>query len=209
MNADELLESVRESVTTELSRLGSSKALYAATGGDMETDDVLRAAADAEHAAAETFDAWAADEPNDQARETFEATAEEEYDHFDRVCEDLDDYEPSEEPSALASYLRDLDGTVERAGGLLGRVIVTDESKAQFVGYFVGGADQSAASLFRELREDLDGQEARALDLLDTVCEDDADWETAEDAAIGAVETAYDAYVEQLESLGVDPKPIC
>jgi len=217
MTQNDLLESVREAKATELSRLGSSKALYAATEGEIEGDRVLRAAAIAERAAAATFDAWADDEANEDAAAAFRATAEEEYAHFDRVGEELGkdelpaesrDREETELP-ALAAHLRSLDDTVARAGALLGRILVADESKSQYIGYFVGDADPQTASVFRDLRGDLDTQQERALDLLEIVCDGEGDWERAESAALDAIDAAYEAQVEALESLGVNPKPVC
>jgi len=211
MNASELHDSVREDNDTALSRLGSSKSLYAATGGEMEAGPVLEAAADAEHAAAETFQAWADSEEDDEAREAFETTASEERDHHDAVLGELDDYEADDDaaPAAMQQYLRGLDSTVERAGGLLGRVLATEKSKEQLTGFFVGQADPQTARLFRELKGDLDDQRDRALALLDSVCEDDADWDAAKDAADAAIQAAYDEYTEQLEAMGVNPKPVC
>ncbi|WP_058364984.1 hypothetical protein [Haloparvum sedimenti] len=217
MNADALLEGVREATATELSRLGSSKALYADTGGDLDAETVFRAAETAERAAAETFEAWADAEANETAAAAYRETAAEEREHAERVREELDGDAAGEAAGAsdeegvpaLAAHLRGLDDTVARAGGFLGRVLVADESKSQYVGYFVGDADPQSAAVFRDLRGDLEGQRERALDLLDAVCETEADWERAEAAAVEAVEAAYEAHVEALESLGVDPKPVC
>jgi hypothetical protein len=210
MSADDVHERVRSELATELSRLGSSKALYAATEGELNADRVLRAAAVAELAAAETFEAWAEDEENDATAEVFAAIAAEERDHFDRVREELDDDpELGDDLPAIPSHLRSLDGTLERAGALLGRVLVADESKSQYVGYFVGDADPQTAAVFRDLRGDLESQRERALDLIDRVGVDEADLEVAREAAAAVVEIAYEEHVETLESLGVDPKPVC
>jgi len=209
MDASELHDSVREDNDTALSRLGSSKSLYAATGGEMEPGPVLESAADAEHAAAETFRAWADSEDDSDAAEAFETTAAEERDHYDAVLGELDDHEPSGDPSAMQRSLRSLDSTVERAGGLLGRVLATEKSKEQLTGFFVGQADPQTAQLFRDLKGDLDDQRDRALSLLDSVCADDADWDAAKAAADAAIQDAYDEYTEQLESMGVNPKPVC
>jgi rubrerythrin len=217
MNGADLLDAVRDDNETALSRLGSSKSLYAATGGDLERDPVLRAACDAEYAAARTFSQWADDETHDAARDVFETTAAEEETHHETVCAELDDYEPGDRtsghaddnPSAMQTYLRDRDATVERAGGLLGRILATEKSKEQLTGFFTGQADPQTASLFRDLKGDLAAQQDRALDLLDDVCEDDDDWDAAREAANGAIQAAYDEYTEQLESMGVNPKPVC
>jgi hypothetical protein len=209
MNASELHDAVREGNETALSRLGSSKSLYAATGGEMEADAVLEAAADAEHAAAETFEKWADSEGDADAREAFEATASEERDHYETVAGELDAHDPSDDPGAMQTYLRGLDATVERAGGLLGRLLATEKSKEQLTGFFVGQADPQTAQLFRDLKGDLDGQRDRALALLDSVCDSDEDWDAANAAADAAIQAAYDEYTEQLEAMGVNPKPVC
>jgi len=191
MNASELHESVREDNETALSRLGSSKSLFAATGGEMEAGPVLEAAADAEHAAAETFQAWADSEDDNEARDAFEATASEERDHYDAVVAKLGDDEAeraSGHGGAMQQYLHGLDSTVERAGGLLGRILATEKSKEQLTGFFVGQADPQTAQLFRDLKGDLDDQRDRALALLDAVCENDADWDAAKSAADAAIQ---------------------
>lgn len=106
-DADVFLETVRETNQTALSRLGSSKSLYADTGGDIDTEPVLEATADAEYAAWQTFSAWADDEDTDAASEAFADTAAEEEGHFETVCEHLGNeaYEPQSVP-ALHEYLR-------------------------------------------------------------------------------------------------------
>ncbi len=205
---DAFVETISEDNQTALSRLGSSKSLYADTGGDIDTEPVLEATADAEYAAWQTFSAWADDESNDEAQAAFETTAEEERGHYETVDEKLDDYEPSEVPS-LHEYLRDRDETVERVGAFVGRILASQRSKEQVVGYFVGDADPQTASLFREFGEDLDDQLERAKALLEAVCESDDDWDRAEEAAAGAIEAAYDEYVESLEAMGANPKPVC
>ena len=209
MTPSEFIDAVRDDNETALSRLGSSKSLYAATGGEMDAEHVLEAAADAEFVAAQTFHEWSDDESNDSATGAFEATAVEEDDHYETVAAELDDYDPTEAPSGMQASLRDLDTTVERAGGLLGRVLATEKSKEQLTAFFTGQADPQTASLFRGLKNDLDTQRDRALDLLDDVCDTDDDWDAATAAAGGAIQAAYDEYTEQLESMGVNPKPVC
>jgi len=44
MTASDFVDSVSETNQTALSRLGSSKSLYAETDGELETEQVLRAA---------------------------------------------------------------------------------------------------------------------------------------------------------------------
>ncbi|MFC4541003.1 rubrerythrin family protein [Halosolutus amylolyticus] len=209
-DSDAFVETVREENQTALSRLGSSKSLYADTGGDIDTGPVLEATADAEHAAWQTFSGWADDEDHDAAHEAFERTAEEEQGHYETVLDELgtDSYEPASVPE-LHEYLRGRESTIDRVGALIGRILASQRSKDQVVGYFVGDADPQTAGVFREFGDDLDEQLDRAADLLETVCESDADEERALEAASGAIEAAYDEYVENLEAMGANPKPVC
>ncbi|WP_135664265.1 rubrerythrin family protein [Halorhabdus rudnickae] len=209
MNAEQFLDRIRSDNDTALSRLGSSKALYADTGGEMDDETVLSAAADAEHHAAVTYQEWADTESDDAVADAFAETAAEERDHYERVAGELDDYAPGEAVPAIQQYLRDLDGTIERLGGFVGRTIAAEKSKEQFTGYFVGEADPQTAQLFRDVGGDLDPQLERAGELLEASCETDDDWERAAEAASGAIQTAYDAYTTSLESMGVNPKPVC
>jgi rubrerythrin len=209
MTPEEFTGQIRDDNKTALSRLGSSKALYADTEGEMEAEKVLVAAANAEHAAAETYAQWADDEADGDVADAFDDTADEEDDHYQQVSAKLDDHEPSDEVPAIQQYLRDLDGTIERLGGFVGRTIAAEKSKEQLTGFFVGQADPQTAQLFRDLGNDLDPQLDRATDLLDAQCESDEDWERALDAASGAIQAAYDEYTETLEGMGVNPKPVC
>ncbi|UPV75961.1 rubrerythrin family protein [Halorussus limi] len=210
MNPEEFLDTVRDDNETALSRLGSSKSLYAETEGEMEPETVFRAAAEAEYAASETFQQWADDGNAAEAvRETFADFAEQERDHYEQVVGKLDgDHEPSEVP-AIHEYLRGLDGDAARVGGFLGRTLASEKSKEQMVGFFVGQADPQTAQLFRDLGDDLDGQLERGRELLESVCESDEDWDAALEAAAGAIQAAYEEYTETLEGMGVNPKPVC
>lgn len=208
MNTDEFLDAVRDENQTALSRLGSSKSLYADTDGEMETETVLAAAATAEHHAAETYDAWA-DAETGAVADAFAETTGEERDHYETVVGRLDSHEPGDVP-AIQAYLRDLDDTVERLGGFVGRTLAAEQSKTQLTGFFVGNADPKTASLFRGMGDDLDAQLERAGELLAAECGDDEScWKRAIAAATGAIEAAYGEYTESLESMGVNPKPVC
>jgi hypothetical protein len=224
MNPDEFLETVRGENETALSRLGSSKSLYAATGGEMESEAVFRAAAEAEFAASETFQQWTDDEDaSETVREAFAEIAAQERDHYETVVSKLDDgHEPNEVPAvndevpavndevpAVHEYLRGLDDDSGRVGGFLGRTLASEQSKAQLVGFFVGQADPQTAQLFRDLGDDLDGQLERGRELLSAVCESEEGWNRALAAANGAIQTVYDEYTETLDGMGVNPKPVC
>ena len=207
MDATACVQTIRETNETELSRLGSSKSLFADTGGEMESAAVLEAAATAEYHAAATYDSWAETETGTVA-EAFATTAAEERSHYERVTAELDAHEPGPVPP-IQSSLRDHEETIERLGGFIGRTLAAEGSKTQITGFFVGNADPQTASLFREMGDDLDAQLARARSCLDDVCDDDAAYERAVEAASGALEVAYASYTDELESLGINPKPVC
>ena len=204
------LDSLQEENETMLSRLGSSRSLYADTHGEMETEPVLEAAAIAEHAAGDTFAMWADDEQHVTAQSFFERVAEHEVTHYETVLEKLDESEVEiEELPKLHVYLRDLTDTVDRIGGFAGRCLVSKRSKIQTVGFFVGNADPQTADMFRSFGNDLDEQLSDAEAVFEAVCVEEASWEQTAEAATKAIEAAYDDYVENLEAQGVNPKPVC
>jgi hypothetical protein len=206
MTADDLLESVRSEHNTALSRLGSSKTLYADTEGQMDERSVLTAAATNTTHAATVLEDWAAAEG--ALTDLFDAAAETASGHADEVAGRVDDFEAGAEPAAV-SALADCEGDVERAGGLLGWLLVQDQKTTQLTGFFTGQADPQTASVFRGFGSDYDDLLDRVGEALGEECADDADWERAAAAADGVVETAYQDYVETLESMGVNPKPVC
>jgi hypothetical protein len=62
------------------------------------------------------------------------------------------------------------------------------------------------ASTFRSFGDDYDAIRANALDALGG---GGIDHEAALAAGEAVVQAAYDEYVETLESLGINPKPVC
>ena len=203
------LDALQDDNETMLSRLGSSRSLYAETHGELETEPVLRAAAQAERAASETFAQWAEDESDPDARAFFERVAAQERGHYDTILDIGVSDEASVDPSRVHEYLRQLEDTDERIGGFVGRCLVSKRSKTQTVGFFVGNADPQMADVFRGFGTDLDEQLTDAAELFDTVCEDEESWARATEAAETAIEAAYDEYVENLEAQGLKPKPVC
>jgi hypothetical protein len=206
MNAQEFVDAVREDNKTPLSRLGASKALYADTAGEMDDDAVLAAAADRARHAAETFETWA-DEAEGEAADLFAAAAETERDHAETAADERGDDEPGD-PPGVQTHLRDVEGTVERLGAFVGWALAAGNNTDQVVGYFVGQASPMTAGTFRDLSDDHDDFLERASAVLDAVGEGD-DWERAREAAGEAIAADYDDYFETLESLGVNPKPVC
>jgi hypothetical protein len=209
-DSNAFVEAVRVANQTPLSRLGSSKYLYAETGGELESEPVLLAVAQAERAAWQTFEAWAEDEANEAVRAFFETVAEEERNHFERVAEQVGAAvaDPDAIP-ALHEYLREQTETVDRLGAFVGRALASKRSKDQVVGYFVGNADPQTAELFRGFGGDVDDQLERAAALQESLEWDEARLDRAREAASGAIGAAYREYVERLESMGVNPKPVC
>ncbi len=198
-----IADAVRESRATELDRLGSSKAVIALAGADLDTERVLRAAATSEATARATFIAWGETETDDDARAVWERAAAQEAEHLGRV-EAAAGAEADSEPDALHDYLRGLSATDERVGGFVGRCLVAERTLLQLVNFFVNEADEEHAELFRELRADT----ANALAWGEALAET-ADEETGVRAAEKAITESYDAYVESLGAFGIDPKPLC
>ncbi|GGJ10148.1 hypothetical protein GCM10008995_20030 [Halobellus salinus] len=210
MNTDDLRATVETAKETELDRLGSSKLLLALTDAELDRESVLRAAAASEVAARETFSAWAADEPHDATADLFADVADQEQRHYERVVDLLGEAVEPPGSGPMHAYLRDREATVERlAGGLLGRTLVSDRTHLQVVSFFVNEADEAAADAFRDLRIETSEAQGRGLELLESVCETDEEWETAESVANYTIQLAYDDFADVLVGMGVDPKPIC
>ncbi len=202
-DGEALLDAVRETAETPLSRLGSSKALYAVTGGEMTATAVRAATATDAARAAALFESWAGGSTS-PAADAFADAAARAAAHRDAV-----DAAPDDDPLALYDHLATLEGDVERAAGLLGRALVAGARLEQTVGFFVGDADPQSAQAIRDLRADVDAEREDAVVLLDAVCADADDWTHATETASGVVEAAYDDYVERLEAMGVKPKNVC
>ncbi len=205
MTVTDLVEDVREELNTELSRLGSSKSLYADTNGDLEPDAVLAAMADATHYAAETAEGWT--NADDGYAEVYDAAAGTFRDHYDQIAGELDAHEPGDRPAAL-DVLRGLEGPSARLGGLLGWTLVCNKKASQASGFFTGQADPGTAGIFREFGGEYEDLRSDLLDALETTAGDDelAEARSAAEQVVGA---AYDEYVERLEAQGVNPKPVC
>jgi hypothetical protein len=196
MDGTTLVDTLTDDLETQLSRLGSSKWLYALTDGDMTGEAVRAAAAADAAAAAETFASWDAD--------PFDALATSAADRRDAV-----DADAAAATRHADDALAALDDPVARLGGALGYSLVLDRTVGQMVGFFVGDADPSTANQFRDLRDGADDDRDHVLDALDDACTTDDDWERAAAAATTVVEAAYDDYVETLESMGIKPKNVC
>lgn len=203
MDAQSILEHLEEAYETELSRLGSSKAMYAVTEGEMDSASVLQAMADRAIAAARTFEEWAAESADPMADRYGEvATAVRE--HADRIAARGDGIDPTDQPTPLEEFLRDLDTPGERFAGFVTWAEVTDRTYSQAVAFYVGNANPQLANLFRDIRSEL-------AEHLDAVESGPADGEVGPGKAVAekAVEAAYQHYVETLERMGIKVKPVC
>ena len=207
MDADDFRDTVEAANGTALDRLGSSKRLVAITSADLSDATVLRAAAASEAAAADVFEAWAAD-ADGEAAETFAALADRERDHYERVVAEFGDDVPAD-PGAVHDYLRDQTDPVSRAGAVVGRGLVATRTLTQFVGYFVNAAAEPRADLFREMKRETSEDADAAVELLAATCTGDEDWKRAEAAASGVIDAAYEEYVAALEEMGVNAKSVC
>ncbi|AQL42333.1 hypothetical protein BV210_06230 [Halorientalis sp. IM1011] len=207
MDEQGFLDRVRENERTALERLGSDKALLAATGAELDTDTVLGVLAATELFHADTVQRWAEATDDDRAVDAFGSAAETASDHADRLAADLDEVPDG---SGVETGVGGQDGDVERAAaGLVGASLVLDRTLLQAVSFFVNEADARRADLIREVRSGVDDRRDAGLALLDDICETDDECERAATAAEEAIAAAYEEYVERLDRLGIDPKPVC
>ncbi|MFB6250483.1 MAG: transcription antitermination protein [Halobellus sp.] len=203
MDGTDLEAELRTDHETAFSRLGSSKAMYALTAGEMDGDSVRTAAATDALALASVLEDWIDDADGDETS-LYDDLAAAARAHADDVTD-----EPSLDAiPELYDRLGEQESTSARLGGLLGRYLVSVEYVGQMVGFFVGDADPMAADSFRGLRSDLEAERDRIVETLDAACDGD-DWDAARDAGDAVVEAAYDDYVETLQSMGIKPKNVC
>lgn len=207
MDADSFLDELRDAHETELTRLGSSKAVYAFTDGEMTGDAVRTGTARELHALAPVLREWSGSAPGEAAAlfadiASFAAETAETFDS------EVVPGEPGSLTHVTAEPLTAVGGDA-RPAGVAAAFLVLEELAGQLVGFFVGDADRKSADEFREFRTELAGHRDEAAALLDTNCESETDWAVAEEVGRGIVDGAYDWYVETLESMGVEPKNIC
>jgi len=200
MDAADTTAAVEEETTTERGRLGSEKALIAATGAELSADAIWAAAATREAGVGDALEGWAA-ETDGAVGAAFERAGAAAADRAERIDA------PPGDPDALSAHLDTVDGTAERVGaGLLAPALVLDRFYLQVVSFFVNEADEGSADVVRELRSGASDFDP-ARDALAAL--DDSDRERAREAAVEAVGVAYEAYASALESMGLDPKPVC
>ncbi len=201
MDGAEFLEAVRDAERTPLSRLGSSKSIYADTEGEMEPDAVLAAAAARDRGAAAVFESWSDDPVAGDLFAEAAAAAERRAESYDAAAAD---WSP-----AVHDALADLEEPAARLGGFVGWALADGKNKSQLTGFFTGQADPTTASTFREAAAAVKDRRDEAAETLAAYCEGEDDRERAVEAAGSVVGADYDEYFDTLEGLGVSPKPVC
>lgn len=203
MDATAFRESVAEATASELDGLGSDRLVAVLTAdADDDARAVLRATADSEGNALGTFSTWAADAADAEAAAVFEAVADQEADHRDRVLAAMDrPYDP-EPGGATHAFLRGLDGTVERVGaGMVGRSLVSLRSHERLRRFFADRGADERARLYEALGEETAGTLDRGLAVLDARCDDDEAWRRARLPAEYVVRVAADEHEAALARL--------
>ena len=196
MDADGLRAAVEAEHADGLSFLGAPDLLVALSGGDPDPDPeaLLRAAADSEYAARETFREWADAAADPALRKTFTAVADQEADHLHRVRDamvDPDDHD-AERAGPMHAYLRGREDPIQQvAGGMVGRTLVSLRTHERLIDFFDSDDDRDRAALFRDLRAETAACLDDGLATLNDRAEGD-DWAAAEAVAGYTVRLAAD-----------------
>jgi len=207
MNGRTLVDEVRADARTELDRLGSDKAMIAATDADLAADPVLAHVASTLDGLRRTCEEWAGATDDADAAALFSSTAETASEEHGRVAGAMDG-DPTGDAPAVVAALREFEADAGRVGALVGLGLAVERTLLQAVNFFVNEADERRADLIRDVRAATDDRVDEAATVLDAVCADD-DWDAAEAAAVAVVDAAYAEYADALDALGIDPKPVC
>ena len=218
-DASDLAATLRDDHETAFSRLGSSKAMYAITNGEMDGGIVRAAAAINADAISTVTDEWSdnnisdTDGHVDEIDETdpdavFALIATDAGKRAMDLNPDISQKEAVSRPR-LYDVLESMETTASRLGGLLARSLITIEQVSQMVGFFIGNADTKTANEFRDLKRMIESDRDRILTALNSTCESDTAWEDAQNSADAVIEAAYDEYVDSLEQMGIKPKNVC
>lgn len=205
MDGESFVTELESARARELDRLGPDGLLLALTDGTREADRVLAAAAASEYAAAETFHAWAADEGDDGARAAFVHAAEQEDEHYERVVDRLDAFDPPSAPGPMHAYLRARTHTIERiATGLIARPVVSLRTHARVVDFLAETGEGPAADLFADLQAETEVLIEVGEGLLETRCTA-RDWERARATGEYLLQVVAEDHLDTLAALGQEP----
>lgn len=208
MNGQTLVDGVREGERTELDRLGSDKAMIAATNADLDTGPVLTHVALTLDGLQAVCEAWAETSADEDASALYAATAEAASEEYARVTDAMEE-EPSGETPAGAVTLETFEADPARIGGLVGQSLSFDRTLLQAVNFFVNEGDETMAATCRDARNAAGEDATEGGNLVATLCTDPDDWERAETVAVETIAVAYDDYEARLEAMGLDPRPVC
>ncbi|WP_248896513.1 rubrerythrin family protein [Haloplanus halobius] len=191
MDADELRRTLEADYAEALDLLGSRDLLVALSDGDPDPDALLRAAADSEYAARETFREWADTAADSSRRDAFAAVAAQEDEHLNRIRAAMPtaaDAHDAERSGPMHAYLRGREDPLHRvAGGMVGRTLVSRRTHERLVGFF----DGERAAMFRDLYAETTACLDDGLALLDEGATGD-DWTEAEAVAGYTIRLAAD-----------------
>jgi len=206
MDGQTLVERVRDGQRVELERLGSDKALIAATDATLEPDAVLGVFVGQERQLGDAVERWADQADDGRVQEAFASAAASARDHV----ADLEVELTGDPPAGDGLELGDPGTVPEQVGaGFVGGSLVADRTLLQGISFFVNEADRGRADLLRTIREDVEDRLDTGADLLGECCADEGDWDRALTAAEAVVAAAYEEYATTLERMGLDPKPVC
>lgn len=206
MDGASLIERVRDEHETALTRLGSDKALIAATNATLEADAVRAVLAGTIAVGQRRLADWADTADDSTLAEALGGGR----DRLHGLLDDHDELGSSESRRHVSDPLEGIDGDLSRAAaGLIGFPMILDPLCLQAVNFFVNEADPVAADAIRAVRAEVaDLQQAHRDTVAERATATDAEDEAV--AAAGAViDAAYTEYVDRLEAMGLDPKPIC
>ena len=203
MDAAALRATLEADYADALDRLGSADLPVALSGGDVDPAALLAAAADSEYAARETFREWVADAADPSLASTFEAVAEQEADHFQRVRSFIADdttHDP-DRSGPMHAYLRGRSTPIQRiAGGMVGRTLVSLRTHDRLIACFEASGERDRAALFRDLRAETAACLDDGLAELDARADSD-DWAVAEAVAGYTIRLAADDLDDALHGL--------
>lgn len=197
-------QSVQAACGTQLDRLSGDKVLLAATGATLEREVVVGALRRGLREAADWGETWAM-EADDTVAPILQDAAE----GFQAADDTLaGGGDPLAGPTLLAHG--DPESGLARSGACgVAAPLVLDGLGLQGVSFFVNEADTARADRCRAVRDTLAETRETVTTALESVSEDEADREAVTRGAIAAVEATYARYVETLEEMGLNPKPIC
>lgn len=202
---EKLEEKLKDANETAFSRLGSSKALYALTNGEMEAAPITNAVAADSALTHDICRQWVGEltGPLGSAVEKIATTAGDRHQAInDNITQPAD--------STIKTTLTQMTRPPARAGGLFAWALVREERLGQVTGFFVGNADPRAASQFRSYRAEVSTEADQLAEAIVTQYNDtDSQQEAVNRAANDIIEAAYDEYVTTLQSLGIEPKNVC